>query len=79
MNEQVGIRGFLKQVRDEAPLWARMLPQLPRLVHRVLAHDTPRRLESVLNRIEAAQMRQTRMLRAIALILAVLVVGYLLR
>jgi ubiquinone biosynthesis protein len=79
MNEQVGIRGFLKQMRDEAPLWARTLPQLPRLVHRVLADDTPRRLEAALDRIEAAQVRQTRMLRAIAVILALLVVGYLLR
>jgi ubiquinone biosynthesis protein len=79
MNEQVGIRGFLKQMRDEAPRWARTLPQLPRLVHRVLADDTPRRLEAALDRIEAAQVRQTRMLRAIALILALLVVGYLLR
>ncbi len=79
MNEQVGIRGFAKQLRAEAPLWARTLPQLPRLVHRVLTDDTTHRLEVALARLEAAQLRQTNMLRAIALVLAVLLVGYLLR
>jgi len=79
MSQQVGGRGFIRQMRDEAPLWARTLPQLPRLVHRVLSDDTPRRLEIALMRLEAAQVRQTRMLLAIALILAVLVVAYFLR
>jgi ubiquinone biosynthesis protein len=79
MNRELGWRAFVRQVREEAPHWAKALPQLPRLVHRVLADDTPRRLEAALHRIEHAQLLQTRMLRAIALILAVLVVGYLLR
>ncbi len=79
MNEQVGWRGFVRQMRDETPLWSRMLPQLPRLVHRVLTDDTTRRLEQALLRLEVAQQRQTRMLLAIALVLAGLVVGYLLR
>ena len=79
MNEQVGVRGLARQMRDEAPLWARTLPQLPRLVHRVLTDDTTRRLELALARLEAAQARQTHMLRAIALVLLVLLVGYLLR
>jgi ubiquinone biosynthesis protein len=79
MNEQVGLRGLARQVRDEAPLWARTMPQLPRLVHRLLSDDTPRRLELALLRLEAAQQRQTRMLFAIAVVLAALVVGFLLR
>ena len=40
---QVGIRGFARHLRDEAPLWASTLPQLPRLVHRLLSGDGPRR------------------------------------
>src|SRR5688572_5184508 len=79
MKEQVGARGFVRQMRDEAPLWARTLPQLPRLVHRMLSDDTPQRLENALLRLEAAQQRQTRMLLAIALILAGLVAAYFLR
>ena len=79
MSAQVGGRGFIRQMRDEAPLWARTLPQLPRLVHRVLSDDTPRRVENALVRLEAAQVRQTRMLLAIACILGVLVAAYFLR
>ncbi|MGZ5649578.1 MAG: ubiquinone biosynthesis regulatory protein kinase UbiB [Usitatibacter sp.] len=77
MDEQVGVRGFVRQLREEAPLWARTLPQLPRLVHRLLTDDTTRRLEAALMRLEAAQLRQTRMLQAIALVLAALGVGLL--
>jgi ubiquinone biosynthesis protein len=79
MNEQVGGRGFIRQMRDEAPLWARTLPQLPRLVHRVLSDDTPQRLELALIRLEASQQRQNRMLLAIALVLALLTIGFFLR
>ena len=45
-----GLRaGSLRQMRDEAPLWARTLPQLPRLVHRMLSDDgSGRRIERAL-------------------------------
>jgi ubiquinone biosynthesis protein len=79
MDEQVGLRGLVRHLREEAPLWAHTLPQLPRLVHRALTDDTPRRLELALLKLEAAQLRQTRMLLAIAVVLAVLVVGLFLR
>ena len=79
MNEQVGVRGFLRQMRDEAPLWARTLPQIPRLVHRALSDDTPRRIEIALLRVEHAQHRQSRMLLVIAIVLAVLAVAFLLQ
>jgi ubiquinone biosynthesis protein len=79
MNEQMGWRGFVRQVRDEAPLWSRTLPQLPRLIHRVLADDTTRRLENAVLRVERAQLLQTRVLAAIVVVLVLLVVGLLLR
>jgi ubiquinone biosynthesis protein len=78
-SEQAGARGFMKQIRDEAPLWARTLPQLPRLVHRVLSDDTPQRLELALERLEAAHQRQTRMLRLIAIVILLLAAAWLLR
>ncbi len=78
MAEQMGPRGFFRQLREEAPLWARTLPQLPRLVHRLLADDSPRRLEQALLRIEAAQHRQSRMLGVIAAAIVALVAGLLL-
>ena len=79
MNEQTGPRGFLKQMKDEAPLWAKALPQLPRLVHHVLTDDAPRRLELAIIRLEQAQKRQTRTLVAIAAILGLLVLGFAFR
>jgi ubiquinone biosynthesis protein len=79
VNEELGWRGFLRQMRDELPQWSKVLPQMPRLVHRALTDDTPRRLEAALRRIERVQLRQTRVLTAIALILAAVVVGYFLR
>src|SRR6478735_9999083 len=64
VGEQMGVRGFAKQVREEAPLWSRTLPQLPRLAHRLLMDDTTRRLESAVLEIERAQLLQTRVLAA---------------
>jgi len=79
MNEQAGFRGLMKQLRDEAPLWARTLPQLPRLVHRALADDGAGRVEEAVRRLEDAQRRQTRVLAAVVLVLALMLVGILLR
>ncbi|HUQ29155.1 MAG TPA: ubiquinone biosynthesis regulatory protein kinase UbiB [Usitatibacter sp.] len=79
MDEQVGIRAFVRQMREEAPFWARTLPQLPRLVHRVLTDDASRRLERAVLRLEAAQVRQTRVLAAVVAVLLALAVGLFLR
>ncbi len=79
MNEQVGARAFLRQVREEAPLWTKMLPQLPRLVHRALAEDRTARFEAAIERLERTQQRQVRMLFGIAAVLALLVAAVLLR
>jgi ubiquinone biosynthesis protein len=79
MKENYGARGLWKQLRNEAPIWSKTIPQLPRLVHKVLADDAPGRIERALGQLEAAQRRQTNILLAIALILAFMVVGLLLR
>jgi ubiquinone biosynthesis protein len=79
MKEQIGLRAFVKQVREEAPLWARMLPQFPRLLNRVLTDDATHRFERALVRLERAQLRTTRALLAIAVLLALLAAAYLLR
>ena len=79
MSEQAGLRGLLRHLREEAPLWTATLPQIPRLVHRMLSEDTTRRLEAAVGRLEAAQARQTRVLAAIAIVLAALALVYVLR
>jgi hypothetical protein len=43
--------------------WARTLPQIPRLVHRLLADDAPRGSRRRSCRHRGAQLRQTRVLR----------------
>jgi len=73
MDEQLGVRGFVRQLREEAPLWARTIPHLPRLVHRLLAEDPLRGVENALLRLEAQQRRQTRVL---ALIVAAALLFY---
>jgi ubiquinone biosynthesis protein len=78
MNEQLGWRAVLNSVKDESPVWARALPQLPRLVHRALRQEGAVRLEPVLNRLVTVQRRQNRLLTLIvALLLVWMIVQYI--
>ena len=70
MTEQVGWRGLLKNARHEAPLWARLLPQLPRLAHQALTNDAPARIAVELAALRVAQERRNRWLVVISLLLA---------
>jgi ubiquinone biosynthesis protein len=72
MAEQLGWRALLRGVKQEAPNWARALPQMPRLIHRALDRETPEALAPVLGELAAAQRRQNRLLGLIALLLVVL-------
>jgi ubiquinone biosynthesis protein len=42
MREQIGWEGFNKRVEQEAPQWAQLLPDLPRLIHQKLTEPPPR-------------------------------------
>jgi ubiquinone biosynthesis protein len=79
MSEQVGPRGVWKQIQHEAPMWARSLPQVPRLIHKVLSDDAPGRLERAIRELGEVQRRQSRILLAIAIILAAMAVGAVVR
>ena len=79
MNEQSGPKGLWRALKREAPHWAKTIPQIPRLIHQVLADDAPGRLERAILELEKAQRRQTRILLAIAVILAAMAVGIALR
>ena len=73
--EQVGLRGLLRRVREEAPQWGVWLPQLPRLVYHALSReDRSEQLLRELARIAREQRRQTRLLGAAALLLAAMLV-----
>src|SRR3989442_13801197 len=76
MREQIGLNGLLRALRNEAPRWATMLPQLPRLGHRALARGRLERIARFLDDLLVLQRRRNRMigvavaLLALALILA---------
>jgi ubiquinone biosynthesis protein len=65
MHEQVGWRGLVRVLRQEAPFWAQTLPQLPRLVHRVLAEDRLGELRLAVERLTVENARRNRLLRVL--------------
>ena len=72
MSEQLGWRAFAQGLRQEAPNWARTLPQMPRLIHQALSRERSADLAPVLGELAAVQRRQNRLLGVIAILLAVL-------
>ncbi|MEO8123446.1 MAG: ubiquinone biosynthesis regulatory protein kinase UbiB [Burkholderiales bacterium] len=65
MNDQIGWNGFVERLKNEAPRYVQLIPDLPRLVHRALQQPLatdPRLLEALLKE----QRSTNRMLRAIA-------------
>ena len=65
MDEQVGWRGFVEELKKEAPRFVHLLPQLPRLVHGALqprAGAQQRLLEALL----VEQRRTNRLLTGLA-------------
>ena len=69
MSEQVGWRGFFKSLRAEAPNYATVLPQLPRLLHRYLSDDAANRNDEMLQKILEQQQRYNTILTLISLML----------
>ncbi|PLK49498.1 ubiquinone biosynthesis regulatory protein kinase UbiB [Uliginosibacterium sp. TH139] len=73
MSEQIGWRAFIRHLKDEAPNWAATLPQLPRLLHRVLASDAEERAAARHAELMALQQRRNRWLITLSVMLAGLV------
>ena len=72
MSEQVGWRGVIKALKQEAPYWAATLPQLPRLLHRALAEDRLGQLQGAVARLAAQNARRNRLLAALVAALVAL-------
>jgi ubiquinone biosynthesis protein len=79
MAEQVGWRGFIEHVKQEAPYWSTILPQLPRLLHQALAHQAQMQGSRELATLLEAERHQNRLLAAIAIALGVVVLLLLAR
>ena len=70
MDEQIGWRALARALKQEAPSWAAMLPQLPRLAHQLLAEDRLEPARQAGARLLLEQSRQSRALMWIAVLLA---------
>jgi ubiquinone biosynthesis protein len=69
MAEQVGPRALWRQLRREAPQWAALLPQVPRLAHQALSAAGARD-GAKSEALERALRAQNRILRLIAVLFA---------
>ena len=58
MNEQVGWRGLMARLEREAPRYAQLLPDLPRLVHQALDRQAPSADEAALRLAHTEQQRR---------------------
>ena len=64
MNDQIGWRGFLGRLKNEAPRYVQLLPELPRLLHQALqprSNGDQRSMEALMHE----QQRTNRLLQAI--------------
>ncbi len=69
MAEQVGWRGFIKTLKAEAPNYATLLPQLPRLLHRYLTNEADNRNDELQLNILKQQRRYNTLLVLISMML----------
>ena len=70
MKEQLGWRAFSRNLKQEMSDWARILPQMPRLLHQTLSRPTATELAPALTKLTKVQRQQNRLLAVIALLLA---------
>ncbi len=80
MSEQIGWRGFVDKFKVEAPQWAHILPQLPRLAQQALTKQvqaTGDAQETLLRRLLAEQRRTNRLLELVVYFGGGLLVGVL--
>jgi ubiquinone biosynthesis protein len=74
MQEQIGWRALLREMKDEAPGWASILPRLPRLAHQALndSHQRHAAFQERLDKIACQQRRDARLFGALVIALLAL-------
>jgi ubiquinone biosynthesis protein len=65
MNDQIGWRGLMQRLKREAPRYAQMLPELPRLVHQALQQQAAPRDNDPLLALLAEQRRTNGLLQGL--------------
>ena len=76
MNEQVGWRGFVERLKNEAPRYVQLLPELPRLLHQAL-QPRPAAQARALEALLLEQRRTNRLLQGIVYAALGFVIGVL--
>lgn len=79
MSEQIGLRGFASRVQKEAPNWAIIFPEFPRLIHQVLAEKRNHELEKLMAILVIEEKRQNRLLILIVILLTGLLIWQVLQ
>ncbi|MDD4882718.1 MAG: AarF/UbiB family protein, partial [Gallionellaceae bacterium] len=79
MSEQVGWRGWARTLKEEAPYWGMLIPQLPRLAHQAMKTDRLERLELGLELMLRQQQARNRWLALMAILMALLLAATMLR
>ncbi|MDB5811329.1 MAG: ubiB [Betaproteobacteria bacterium] len=69
MKEQIGWRGLVRHIEEEAPYWSALVPQIPRLVHRFLSEKSGDQLPQHMRQLIVESHRQTVLLAAITITL----------
>jgi len=75
MTEQMGWRALVKNLQTEAPKWAALLPQLPRLAHQALNENRLAQLEAGLTLMLRQQQVRNRWLGVITMLFALTTVA----
>lgn len=79
MDEQIGWRGLVRQIREEGVLWSSTIPQLPRLIHRTLENSPSERLASIeaaINRVNNTQRWQSALIASLVGLFALVAAAY---
>jgi ubiquinone biosynthesis protein len=79
MSEQIGWRGMLRTLKEEAPQWAITLPKLPRLVQEALTRPADITLPQSLEKVSRQLAWQNGLLIAVTALLGAIAVGMWIR
>ena len=70
MRDQIGWRALVRNIKEEAPLWATILPQLPRLARSYLDRQSPGALEIYFSKLEREHIKLKRWIYVLVALLA---------
>lgn len=75
MSEQMGIRGLIKNLRQEVPLWAKILPSLPRKLYEATQTPHTKSLSVEYQAFLSQQKKQNRLLSCCIVLFAISLLG----